>query len=281
MNVRTVQVTMLLFALTAATPSGSAAAASGGLIPNDASATFAYATSVRTPKGTKSNAGTVTAKRSGERGVLLTVQSNDGGPARSIPLIIGVDGSVAPDPSAASAAPADPTAKAQAAAFMSAMTIAAHVGIGARKNGGAANYTVPIKLSPIGTGTPVAAQLAMSGTAAQYTGVTQGQTQTELPAGGGLDPTEIAKTIGVTAFAHHAFGPAGRAATVVVMHRKRKDEKTAASGLLPDDMRLTVTAELQDGKIHQIRGAQTDGISIAGKPVQIESTWSFTRVAPT
>jgi len=85
----------------------------------------------------------------------------------------------------------------------------------------------------------------------------------------------------VIAFAHRAFGPAGRAATVVVMHRKRKEEKAAASSLLPDDVRLTVTADLEGGKIHQIRGAQTDGISIAGKPAQIESTWSFTRVAPT
>jgi hypothetical protein len=277
MNVRTAQVTMVFFALTATARTGSAQGTPGGLVATDASATFSFATSVRTPKGTKSGAGTVTVKRTGEREALLSVQSADGSRSRSIPLVIGVDGSVAPDPSAASTAPTDPTEKAHAAAFMAAMTIAAHVGIGARRNAGAATYSVPVKLVPIGSGTPVAAQLAMSGAATQYTGATQGQTQTELPSGGGLDPAEIAKTIGAGAFAHRAFGPAGRAATVVVMHRKRKEEEAAASGLLPDDMRLTVTADLSGGKIHQIRGTQTDRLSIGGKVVQIESTWSFTR----
>jgi len=48
--------------------------------------------------------------------------------------------------------------------------------------------------------------------------------------------------------------------------------------MLPDDMRLTVTAELTDGNIRQIRGTQTDGIFVADKQVQIESSWSFTRL---
>jgi hypothetical protein len=279
MKLRTAQVTIVVFALTAATQRSFAAAAVGGLVAGDARATFAFTTTVRTPKGTKSGAGTVIVKRSGEREIMLTVESNDGSPSRSIPLIIGVDGSVAPDPSAVNAAPADPTAKAQAAAFMSAVTIAAHVGIAARKNGGASNYSVPVKLTPIGNGTPVTAELAMSGAPAQYTGTTQGRTQTELPPGGGLDPAEIAKTLGVGAFAHREFGPAGRIGTAVVMHRKHKEKKADASGPLPDDVRLTVTAELDAGKIRQIRGAQTDGISIGGKPVQIESTWSFTRTS--
>jgi hypothetical protein len=35
---------------------------------------------------------------------------------------------------------------------------------------------------------------------------------------------------------------------------------------------------LTDGKIRQIRGTQSDGISVADKQVQIESSWSFTRL---
>jgi hypothetical protein len=285
MHLRTAQFTIVIFALSStivifalsSAASHGAQVGAGEMVASNASATFAFTTSVHTPKGSRSGSGTVMVKRTGAREASLTVQSDDGSPARTIPLIVGIDGSVAPDGSAADAAPTDPNAKAKAAAFMSAMTIAAHVGIGARKNGGAGSYSVPAKLTPIGNGTPVATQLAMSGTPAGYTGVTQGQTQTELPQGGGLDPDEIAKAIGVSAFAHRAFGPAGRAATVVVMQRKRREERAAASGLLPDDVRLTVTAQLADGKIKQIRGAQTDSVAIAGKPVRIESTWSFTR----
>ncbi len=270
---------MLAWVALAVTASpGYAAAPSSGMIPMDGSATFHFATSVTTPKGSHAGSGTITIKRSGPREISLTIQSDDGKPARTVALIVGVDGSVAPDPSSAEAAPTDPDAKAQAQAFMAEMTVAAHVGIGARKSGGAASYAVPVSLTPIGTGTPVPTQLTMSGSAAQYTGRTTGQTMTQLPQGGSLDPKEIAKTVGVSAFARHAFTPVGRAATGIVMHRKRKEEKKAASGPLPDTVSLTVTADLADQKIREIRGAQTDEVALPGKPVKIESRWTFTKV---
>ena len=266
----------LAFAMT----SGIARAAEpgAGMVPPDGSATFHFSTSVKTPKGAHSGSGTITIKRTGARQVSLTVQSDDGQPARTIPLLIGVDGSIAPDPSAAAVAPTDPDAKAQAQALMAEMTVAARVGIGARKNGGAASYNVPVSLAPIGTGTPVASQLAMTGSAAQYTGRTQGQTMTQLPPGGGLDPKAIAKTVGVSAFAHHAFTPVGRVATAVVMHNKRKKQKEEAAGPLPDAITLTVTADLADGRVREIRGAQSDEVAISGKSVKIESNWTFTKV---
>ncbi len=268
-----------LVALAAATYAATPAAA--GMVPQDGSATFRFATSVKTPKGTHSGSGTIVVKRTGPRAVSLTVQSDDGKPSHTIPLIIGIDGSVAPDPAAANGASAatDADTKAQAQAFMAEMTVAAHVGINARKNAGGGSYDVPVMLTPVGEGTPVSSTLSMTGSAAQFTGSTGAETTTKLPAGGSLDPAQIAKTIGVTAVAHHAFTPIGRAATVVVMHHKRKEEKKAASGELPDAMTLTVTAELADGKIHQIRGAQTDAIALPGKPVKIESSWTFTNAA--
>jgi hypothetical protein len=160
------------------------------------------------------------------------------------------------------------------------MTAAAHVGIAARKNAGASMFELPITVAPIGTGTPVTTQLAMHGSSTQYTGSAQAQTTTQLPPGGNLDPTQMAKTIGVAAVAHHAFTPVGRAATGIVMHRKRQEEKKAASGPLPDVVNLTVTADLANGRIHEIRGAQTDNITLEGKPVDVQSTWAFTRQSP-
>lgn len=267
-------------AATAANPA-SAAASGPGLVPQNGSATFRFATSVKTPKGNHSGSGTITVKRTGDRSLSITVANDDGTPARTIPMIVGVDGSIAPDPSAAATQPTDTDseASAQAKAFMAQMTLAAHVGIGARKSAGAANYSVPLTLAPVGDGTPVTTQLAMNGSATQYTGRSQGQTMTTLPQGGSLDPKAIAKTVGVSAFAHHAFTPVGRAATTVVMHRKRKKEKEEAAGPLPDAMTLTVTADLTDGRIHEIRGVQTDAIALPDKPVTIESTWSFTKAA--
>ena len=279
MHNRIVLAVIAPLALAATVSAVRAAEPSAGMVPPDGAATFHFSTSVKTPKGTHSGSGTVTIKRTGTREVSLTVRSDDGKPAQTIPLIVGVDGSIAPDPSAVAPAPTDPDAKAQAQAFMAEMTVAARVGIGARKNGGAASYAVAVSLTPIGTGTPVASQLSMTGSAAQYTGRTQGQTMTQLPEGGSLDPKAIAKTVGVSAFAHHAFTPVGRVATAVVMRNKRKKEKEEASGPLPDAMTLTVTADLADSKIREIRGEQADEVALPGKPVKIESSWTFTRVA--
>jgi hypothetical protein len=250
-----------------------------GMAPQQGDATFRFATSVKTPKGTHSGTGTITIKRTGERALALTVQSDDGKPPRTISLTVGADGSISPDPtSVAAPASTDADAKAQAQAFMAEMTVAAHVGIGARKNGGAASYTVPVVLTPVGQGTTVSTQMTMTGSATQYTGRSVALTSTQLPAGGSLDPAEIAKTIGVTAFARHAFTPAGRVVTAMAMRHKRKEEKEAASGVLPDTVGLTVTADLADGKIKEIRGAQTDDIDLPGHPVKIESSWTFTKV---
>ena len=264
-----------LVALPAVTP---AATPPSGIVPADGSATFRFSTAVQTPKGTHNGSGTLTLKRTGDRSASVTVQTDDGSPPRTIPLIVGVDGSVAPDPSGASPSP-DAAVNGQASALISQMTIAAHVGIGARKNAGAGHYDVPIKLTPVGNGTDVAATLGMSGTAAQYEGRAQGQTMTQLPPGGNMDPKELVKTAGVAAVAHHAFTPAGRAATAIVMHRRRKEQKEAAAAPLPDDMTLTVTATVTGGRVHDVKGSQTDKITLEGKPVNIESTWSFTRVA--
>ena len=274
MNSRLVLGSLTTLSLVAG-PAWTSAATPAGMVPGNGSATFRFATAVQTPKGTHSGSGTLTLKRTGDRSASVTVQTDDGSPPRTIPLIIGVDGSVAPDPSSASPSP-DAATNGQASALFSQMTIAAHVGIGARKNAGGERFDVPVKLTPVGAGTDVAATLGMSGTATQYEGQTQGHTMTQLPQGGGLDPQEIVKTAGVAAVAH-GFTPAGRAATAIVMHRRRKQAKKEAGGPLPDDMTLTVTASLAAGRVHEIKGSQTDKITLEGKPVDIQSTWSFTR----
>ena len=277
MHAQIAPVILTLCALAALPAAGGAQTTPSGLAPTGGSTTFRFTTSVQTPKGTHSGAGTIVIKRTGTRTVDLTIDA-DGKAPQTIPLIIGIDGSVARDPDGPAAPTStDPEAKAQAQAFMAAMTVAARVGIGARKNAGAASYSVPIKLTPVGTGTPISNQMTMTGSAAQYVGSATGVTTTQLPAGGSLDPQQIAKTVGVAAVAH-GFTPAGRAATMVVMHHKRKEEKAAASGLLTDTMSMTVTADLDAGQIKQIRGTQTDDIAIPDKPAKVESNWTFTKV---
>lgn len=249
-----------------------------GIVPPQGSATFHFTTAVQTPKGTHSGSGDVTVQRTGTRAATLTIRSDDGKPPRTVPLIVGVDGSVAPDPSTGDSPPADPEAKAQAQAFMAEMTVAARVEIGALKGSGDSLYTVPITLAPVGKGTPVATQLTMTGSPAEYTGRTTAATTTQLPKGGSLDPHEIAKTIGVSAAAYEALTPAGRVTTAAVMHRKHQEEKQAAGGMLPDTMEMTVTLAMADGRVGEIRGAQTDTVALPNSPVRIETTWTFTKV---
>jgi len=257
-----------------------------GMVPaNGASATFVFTTSVHTPKGKHSGSGTITVKHIKGRSITLTVKSDDG-TTRTIPLVVGENGTVAPDPSAP--APTETSAPdAAARAFMSDVSLAAHVGIAARKNAHASSFGVPVTLSPIGDGTPVPASLTMKGAAAgetgeyaEYTGSVSGSTMTKLPPGGGLDPATLAKTIGVGTAAHFAFGPAGRIATAVGMHHRKQQEKKAAAGLVPDDVTLNVILRLANGQCHAIEGTQNDVVQIASKKVTIASTWSFTRSGP-
>lgn len=241
---------------------------------------FRFTTSVTTPKGKHSGSGTITLKHTEGRALTMTVHSDDGSAPKTIALVINGDGSVSPDPSAPQ--PAATTAPdAAARAFMADVTLAAHVGIAARKSAGASTLDVPVTLTPIGDGTPVPAQLHMtmmqSGSNTQYSGAVSGRTMTKLPPSNGLDPKALAKTVGTGAIAHRAFGPAGRLATAVVMHRKTEQEKKAAAGPLDDTVDLSVSTHLVDGRFHDVTGTQKDNINVAGKAVTIVSEWSFTK----
>jgi len=236
-----------------------------GLAPGAGSAVFRFVTGVQTPKGAHSGSGTVTIKRTGERSLTLTVQSDDGTPAHAVPLVIGADGTVSPAPGFVAPPAVSQQAKEQAATLVAEMTAAAKVGIAARKSAGAANFT---------------ATIALSGAKGSYTGRAGATTQTVLPNNGSLDPQEIAKSIGIAALAR-GMTPAGRAATGILRHHKKVEEKKAASGPLPDSLTLTISAELSpDGRIHEIRGAQSDVITLMGKAITIQSNWSFTRTSP-
>src|SRR5262249_20691433 len=151
--------------------------------PSGMSVSFRYTTSVHTPKGSHSSSGTISVKHTQGRSLLLTVK-NDAGQTKSIPLTVGTDGTIVP----ASSGPA-PTATTQpdaaARMFMGQVSVAAKVGIAARKNAQATTFDVPINLTPVGTGSPVPVQLRMSatqsGNTTQFKGTASGQTETVLP----------------------------------------------------------------------------------------------------
>ena len=244
--------------------------------PSGASATFRFATAVSTPKGRHAGSGTITIKHTQGRSLTLTVQSDDG-KTKTIPLVVNSDGSVGPDPSAPPMASDQPDAAARA--FMADLTLAAHVGMAARKNAPATGFDVPVKLTPIGDGAPVSTQLHMTGTmgGAQYAGSVQGNTMTTLPQKGGLDPSALAKSAGVGAL-DHGFTPAGRAAVAVAMHR-REQEQTQNPSPVPDAMALTVTTHLTNGRFREIDGSQDDSVTLHHVAVKIVSTWSFTKTS--
>jgi hypothetical protein len=64
------------------------------------------------------------------------------------------------------------------------------------------------------------------------------------------------------------------------MHHRTKEIQQAAKGPVSDAMSLTINTSFNAGKFHEITGAQTDEVNLAGKEVKIYSSWSFTRVGP-
>ncbi len=255
-----------------------AAASPNVIMPSmQRSASFAFATAVQTPKGRHAASGTITVTRTGSNTLTLTVQEDGGKPPRTIPLIVAADGSISRAATAPAPEPND-EAGTEAATLQAQLALAAHVGIAARKNGGANDFAVPITLTPVGRGTAVSAQLQMRGDAsrATYSGQAEAATTTQLPPGGNLDPAEIAKSIGVAAVAHHAFTPAGRAVTAAAMYERRQKQKKAASGVLADALKLSVSTQMRNGRLRSVQGTQTDTVTISGRPVAIVSTWSFT-----
>jgi len=255
---------------------GASPVASSAIPPHGASAAFRFSTTVTTPKGRHAGSGTITIKHTQGRSLTLTVQSDDG-KTKTIPLVVNSDGSDEPDPSAPPMALDQQDAAARV--FMADLTLAAHVGMAARKNAPAAGFDVPVKLTPIGDGAPVSTQLHMTGTmgGAQYAGSVQGNTTTTLPQKGGLDPSSLAKSAGVGAL-DHAFTPAGKAAVAVVMHRREQQQQQNPSPL-SDAMALTVTTHLTNGRFHEIDGTQDDSVTIHHVAVKIVSTWSFTKTS--
>lgn len=250
MNMKIILGLTAAFAFTVAGGGTFAAPPPSGLVPGTGSATFRFRTEVQSAQGRSSGSGTIAVDRTGPRAVTLTVRTDDGKPPHTIALSVAADGSVAPD--AAVAPPSgDANAEAQAAALIAEMTIAEHVGSGARKSAGAASFIVPIKLTPVGEGTPVSTQLSMSGTPQAYAGHAQGQTLTVLPQNGDAG----------------SGGP--------IKRRKRKEAMKAASGPLPDALSLSVNADFAGDRIREIRGVQVDALTLQGKPIVIQSTWSF------
>lgn len=241
-------------------------------MPNGAlGMTFHYTTSVKTPKGTKSGSGQITIASAGENKLALTLTTSDG-TSKTIPLSIA-NGSVTPAVSPAASMPPE------AQAMLANMKLAATVGVAAKKSGGS-SFSVPVTLAPIGTGTPVPANLAMtakpSGANVTYSGTVGGPTYTTLPqSNGGIDPAQLVKHVGV-GVATHGFTPAGRIATAVAMHHREQEQKQAAKGAVPDTISITITATFENGRFHDISGAQTDAVSLAGKTTKIYSSWSFT-----
>ena len=248
--------------------------------PNGATATFRFTTAVHTPKGSHSGSGTITIVHTQGRSLRVTVHSDDG-KTKTLMLAVRDDGTVGPDPSAPAPAATD-APDAATRAFIGDASIAAHVGVAARKNAPSSTFTVPVTVAPIGEGTPVQTQMRMSaGSAAsgmQYAGSVSAQTTTKLPQNGGLDPATLAKTVGVGTVAHFALGPAGRIATAIAMHHRKEQEKKAAAGELPDAVTLNVTTHLANGRFHDVMGSQTDALKIAKKAVTIHSEWTFTKV---
>jgi hypothetical protein len=250
---------------------------SAPVMPNGAAgATFDYTIGVQTPKSKKSSSGQIIVRPAGANRLTLTVMSADG-TSKTIPLSVS-NGTVTPaEPSSSNS-----SVPAAAQTLMANLKLAATVGVAAKKSGGQA-FSTGVILTPIGEGTPVPAQISMKPAAGSgsvtYTGTVEGSTLTTLPSSSGMDPAQLAKDAGV-GMVSHGFTPAGRVATAVAMHHREQQEKSAASGAASDAMSLTIHAAFNADKFHQISGAQTDEVSLAGKKVKIYSTWSFTRVAP-
>lgn len=253
------------------------AADSTPAMPNGAmGATFNYLISVQTGQQKKSNAGEITVKPTGPNQLALTVTSGDGS-TKTIPLAIS-NGTVAPAMPSASAS----SVPAAAQTLMANLKLAATVGVAAKKSAGQP-FTSSVLLTPIGEGTPVPVQVSMKPAGAAdsttYSGTIGGSTLTTLPPSSGIDPSQLVKKAGVGMVAH-GFTPAGRIATAVAMHHRTTEAKDAAKSAVADAISLTIHATFSGGKFHEIAGAQTDEVSLAGKKVKIFSTWSFTHVGP-
>lgn len=239
-------------------------------------ATFNYTIGVQTGKDKKSSSGRIVVAPAGANQLTLTVTSSDG-TSETIPLKMenGTVTPAVPSPSASSVPAAAQT-------LMANLKLAATVGVAAKKSGGN-EFTTPVVLTPIGDGTPVPAQISMKPTSAvggvAYSGTAGGTTLTTLPPSSGISAEELAKA-GAVGMVTHGFTPAGRIASAVAMHHRTNEEKNAAKGAVADAMSLTVNAMFNGGKFHEITGAQTDEVNLAGKKVKIYSTWSFTRVGP-
>lgn len=251
------------------------AADSAPVMPNGAmGATFNYTIGVQTAKGKKSSSGQIVVRPTGGNHCTLTVTSADG-TSKTIPLTI-TNGSVALAEPASSSSPVPAAAQ----TLMANLKLAATVGMAAKKSGGQ-SFSSAVILTPIGEGTPVPARIAMqpaggSGSVT-YSGTVEGATLTTLPPSSGIDPAQLAKGAGV-GMVSHGFTPAGRAATAIAMHHREQQEKDAANGAAADAMSLTIHATFNADKFHEITGSQTDAVSLAGKKMNIYSTWSFTRV---
>ncbi|HZZ00733.1 MAG TPA: hypothetical protein VFE36_14290 [Candidatus Baltobacteraceae bacterium] len=248
-----------------------AAADSAPAMPDGAmGATFNYTIAVQTSQGKKSSSGKIVVKPAGEGKLALTVTSSDG-TSKTIPLTVA-NGTVTPDmpAPAASVPPAAQT-------LMANLKLAATVGVAAKKSGGK-GFSSPIVLTPVGDGTPVPSQISMNPAASPgsvtYSGSVNGSTMTVLPPSGGLNPEDLAKNAGVGMVAHASL------AAAIAMHHREKVVKNAAKSAVADAMSLTIHATFNGGKFHDINGAQTDAVNLAGKEVKVYSTWSFVRVAP-
>ena len=250
--------------------------------PSGMSASFRYTTSVHTPKGTHNSSGTISVKHTQGRSVLLTVKT-DSGQTKSIPLTMGTDGTIVPS----SSGPA-PTATTQpdaaARTFMGQVSVAAKVGIAARKNAQATTFNVPINLTPVGTGSPVPVQLRMTatqtGNMTQFKGTASGQTETVLPQNGQTDPQAVAASAGADAMMH-GVTPAGRFAVGAAVHRRvEQNQKKNGGKPVSDAMSLTSTVQFSSGRIQTVSGDQDDALKVGPATVHVRSSWSFTRNGP-
>jgi hypothetical protein len=245
-------------------------------LPNGAvGVTLRFNTAVNTPKGTQSASGTIAVNRVGAGKLTLSVTTSDGS-TRTIPLVVS-NGAVQPARTPAPGGSSETQAAAKA--LLANMKLAATIGAAARKSSGK-NFTVPVTLTPVGQGTPVPANLAMTAYttghgAAAYVGEVEQSTTTRLPPSGGIDPAQLEKSVGV-GVAAHGLTPAGRAAAAVAMHHRNEEQKNAANGNLSDTRTLSVNSHFTNGRFHEISGHQTDSLKIGGKAVSIVSTWSFT-----
>jgi hypothetical protein len=275
---RTCFATFAFLALAVVVPLGTWADESGSSLPNGAlGVRFNFNTSVQTPKGKKSASGTISIKKASS-GLSLTVATS-GGTTKTIPLVFE-NGTLKPDTSKMPPPSGDSESQAAAKALLSNMKVAAAVGMAARKSGGK-GFNVDVTLTPVGSGTPMPASIAMSATPASsgsvaYTGQVEAQTTTQLPPSSGLDPQQLVKSAGI-AVASHGMTPYGRAAVAIVHHRQVEKQQEAANGPLPDAMRLSITTHFAGGRFRDIAGTQTDQLTIASKSVTIVSNWSFVK----